>query len=203
VVGIAIFLWVAQYSWKETAAWLPDAHDRYGKDLRAAARHDQKIHVEEGQIVRAGEPLLIVETNQIAADGTDVNASLLNTLEAQKDFLARNITAEEQRASSERDRLAALVHGLESEIAQLLGQIKIQSERSQVAESDVAAATRLRSKGVMTEAELRRRRVQFLEHRQWRSSEPAARRAAESVRRSTLLFAATSNCDGAESPSTS
>ena len=163
----------------------------------------KKIHVEEGQIVRAGEPLLIVETNQIAADGTDVNASLLDTLEAQKDFLARNTTAEEQRASSERDRLAALVQGLESEIAQLLGQIKIQSDRSQVAESDVAAATRLRPKGFMTEAELRRRRVQFLEQRQGGGALNQQIAAAESVRRSMLLFAATSNFDDAESPSSS
>jgi membrane fusion protein len=60
-------------------------------------------------MVREGQPLLTIETNQIAADGVDVNASMLETLVAQKELLARNIIAEGQRAGSERERLTGTV----------------------------------------------------------------------------------------------
>ena len=61
--------------------------------------------MEEGDTVVEGQPLLTIDTDQIAADGSDVNAALLDTLLAQKELLAKNIKAEEQRAGSERERL--------------------------------------------------------------------------------------------------
>ena len=80
----------------------------------------------KGTAVREGQQLLTIETDQIAADGMDVNATQLETLGLQKKLLATNIKAEEQRAGSERDRLTAVARGLQSEIAQLQGQIKLQ-----------------------------------------------------------------------------
>src|SRR5215211_8002394 len=48
-----------------------------------------------------------------------VNASMVETLAAQRELLAKNIAAEEQRGGSERERLTALVRGLDTEIGQL------------------------------------------------------------------------------------
>jgi membrane fusion protein len=126
----------------------------------------REVHVEEGERVREGQQLLTVETDQIAADGLDVNATQLETLGLQKELLARNIKAEEQRAGSERDRLTSLARGLETEISQLRGQIKLQGERLEVAESDVATGDQLKSKGFMTAVEFRRRQVAALEQKQ-------------------------------------
>jgi membrane fusion protein len=122
--------------------------------------------VEEGEQVKEGQPLLAVETNQIAADGIDVNANMLDVLRAQKKLLTKNIVAEEQRAGSERERLTAVVRSLRIELTQLEGQIRIQAERLQVAENELAAGNQLRSKGIMTEPDLRRRQLQVLEQRQ-------------------------------------
>jgi hypothetical protein len=107
-----------------------------------------------------------VETNQIAAGDIDVNASMLDTLVSQKELLKRNITGEEHRASSERDRLTSLISGLQGETTQIEGQIRLQQERLRVAETDMAAADQLRSRAVISEVDYRRRQVQLLEQKQ-------------------------------------
>lgn len=91
---------------------------------------------------------------------------MLNTLTAQKELLAKNIKGEQQRTTSERERLTALVRGLNLEIAQLDGQIKIQTERLRIAENDVVAGDQLRIKGIMADPEFRRRQLQMLEQKQ-------------------------------------
>src|SRR5437764_617067 len=47
----------------------------------------KEVQVQEGQLVHEGEPLLTVETSQVAIDGQDVNATVLATLLSQKDLL--------------------------------------------------------------------------------------------------------------------
>lgn len=124
------------------------------------------VHVREGQLVVEGEPLLTVETSQIAVGGQDVNATVLESLASQEERLNKQIEAEQERGSSERERLAALIRGLESEIAALRSQTKSQSERIEISEQFVAAGTDLHSKGYMANLELRRRQLAVLEQRQ-------------------------------------
>src|SRR5262249_25572778 len=80
--------------------------------------------------------------------------------------LAKNIAGEEHRAGSERERLTSSVRGLRSEIVQLEGQIKIQTERLRVSEAEAAAGDELRSKGIMTQPEFRRRQLEMLQQKQ-------------------------------------
>jgi len=160
------FLCLAQYARKETAVGFLTPTKGTSKIFAPQRGTIKEVHVEEGSAVREGEALLTVETNQIDASGTDVNASMVDTLVAQKQLLAKNIAAEEQRAGSERERLMALIQGLETEIGQLNGQIQLQSERLKLAEADLAAAQQLRSKGFMTEVEYKKRQVAMLEQQQ-------------------------------------
>ncbi|MBH5401625.1 HlyD family efflux transporter periplasmic adaptor subunit [Bradyrhizobium sp. CNPSo 4010] len=124
------------------------------------------IHVREGQLVAEGDPLLTVETSQIAVNGQDVNATMLESLISQQERLNKQIEAEQERGSSERERLAALIRGLESEVAALHSQTKSQSERIAISEQFVAAGTDLRGKGYMADLELKRRQLAVLEQRQ-------------------------------------
>jgi membrane fusion protein len=165
-VAIVVFLFIAQYARKETAVGYLTPTIGTAKIFAPQRGTIKQVHVEEGDVVRAGEPLLTVETDQIAANGADVNASMLETLVAQKGLLANNIKAEEQRAGSERERLSAMIRGLETEIGQLQGQIKLQAERLKAAEADLRAADELKTKGFMSSFEHRRREVQVLEQRQ-------------------------------------
>src|SRR3954453_4194642 len=164
--AITLFLFDAQYSRKETAVGYLTPTTGTAKIFVPQGGTIKAVPLEPGSLVREGQPLLTIETDQIAADGIDVNASMLNTLRSQKALLAENIKGEEQRAGSERERLTTLVRGLETEISQLQGQIQLQTERLKVAESDLNAADQLRSKGYMTAVEFKRRQVQVLEQRQ-------------------------------------
>ena len=96
----------------------------------------------------------------------DVNANQLETLALQKNLIGKNVKAEQERTNSERERLTAAGRGLENEISQVQAQIKLQRERLQVAEGDLATADQLKAKGFMTAVEQRRRQVALLEQRQ-------------------------------------
>jgi membrane fusion protein len=160
------FLFVVQYARKETAVGYLTPTKGTAKVFVPRRGTVKEVHVADGDTVKEGQPLLTIETDQIAADGMDVNASQLESLGLQKELLAKNIKAEEQRAVSERERLTAAARGLETEIAQLRGQIKLQSERLEVTQDDVATGEQLRSKGFMTAVEFRRRQVAALEQKQ-------------------------------------
>jgi len=166
-VGVVVaFLCLGQYARKETAVGFLTPTKGTAKIFAPQRGTIKEVHVEEGSTVQEGEALLTVETNQLDASGTDVNASMVDTLVAQKQLLAKNIAAEEQRAGSERERLTALIQGLEIELGQLNGQIQLQSERLKLAEGDLVAAQQLRSKGFMTEVDFKKRQVATLEQQQ-------------------------------------
>src|SRR5215218_35347 len=166
VVLLVAFLFVAQYARKETAVGYLTPTKGTAKIFVPRPGTVKEVHVDEKEAVREGQQLLTIETDQIAADGMDVNATQLETLALQKNLLATNIKAEEQRAGAERARLMAVARGLETEIAQLQGQIKLQSERLQVAEGDLSTGDQLKAKGYMTAVEFRKRQVEVLEQKQ-------------------------------------
>jgi membrane fusion protein len=164
--AVTIFLFLAQYSRKETVSGYLTPTSGTAKIFAPQRGTVKVVHVDQGSTVQKGQPLLTIETDQITADGIDVNASMLNILQPQKALLAENIRGEVQRTGSERERLTALVSGLEGEISLLQSQIQLQAERVTVAQSDSEAAEKLRSSGYITAVELRRRQAQVLEQRQ-------------------------------------
>ena len=160
------FLFWGEYARKETAVGYLTPTVGTSKIFAGQRGTIKEVHVEEGKIVREGDSLLTIETAQNAENGTDVNATLIRTLTSQRESIGNNIAAEQQRIGSERERLTSLIRGLETEINQLQAQMKMQTERQQVAQADVAAATQLRAKGFMTEVEFRRRQAQLLDQKQ-------------------------------------
>lgn len=164
--ALCVFLFIAEYARKETAAGYLTPTKGTSKIFAPQRGTIREVHVSEGDDVREGQPLLTIDTNQIDANGTDVNASMVDTLAAQKELLSKNITAEQQRSGSERDRLTAGIKGLEAEIGQLEGQVQLQNERLRLAQSEVATAEQLRSKGFMTVVEYKKRQMLALEQKQ-------------------------------------
>jgi membrane fusion protein len=160
------FLFLGQYSRKETVVGYLTPTSGTSKIFVPQQGTIRAIHVNEGQEVREGQTLLTVDTDQIAANGLDVNVTMLDTLRSQKELLTRQIAAEEQRIRSERDRLTAMIDGLEIEISQLEAQLKIQGERIRVEEEFVASAAELRKQGYMADADFKRRQVTLLEQKQ-------------------------------------
>ena len=166
VAAVIGFLFLGHYSRKETVVGYLTPTSGTSKVFVPQLGTIREIHVSEGQQVREGQALLTIDTAQIAANGLDVNAAMLETLRSQKDLLAGQIAAEEQRTKSEGERLTAMIAGLQIEMSQLQAQLKIQTERIQVEQELVASATQLRKEGYMADADFKRRQVTFLEQKQ-------------------------------------
>jgi len=163
---VIIFLFLGQYSRKETVVGYLTPTSGTSKIFVPQRGTIRELQVREGQQVHEGQTLLTIDTDQIAASGLDVNATMLDTLRSQKHLLARQIAAEEEREKSERERLAAMINGFEVEISQLQAQLKIQGERIQVEEEFVASATELKKAGYMADADFKRRQQALLEQKQ-------------------------------------
>ena len=166
VATLVVFAFLASYARKETAIGYLTPTTGTAKIFAPRSGTIRQVHVQEGDAVREGEPLLTIDTDQIASDGVDVNVALLDTLSAQRELLSKTIQAEGQRAGAERERLSSLAKGLGSEISQLHAQLQLQKERMEVANSDLDAGQQLRAKGYLTTIEQRRRQMVALEQQQ-------------------------------------
>ena len=124
-----------------------------------------KVLVTDGQDVEKNQPLLIVDTTQIADTGEDVNAAILSSLTHQRDQLNQQITREEQRMDSERERLTLIIQGLNNGISQLQGQIVLQQSRINIAEALVQSVSVLVQKGAVTDVEYKRRQSDALDQK--------------------------------------
>jgi membrane fusion protein len=164
--ALVAFLFLAQYARKETAIGYLTPTKGTAKVFVPRRGAIREVHVDEGDTVTEGQPLLTIDTDQIASDGSDVNAALLDTLSAQKDLLAKNIESEEQRAGSERERLTLVVRGLESEIGQLQSQIALQEDRLKLLSTELDSAQQLSAKGYMTALDFRKRQLASMEQKQ-------------------------------------
>jgi membrane fusion protein len=166
VALVIAFLFLGQYARKETVAGYLTPTAGTAKIFAAQQGTIKEIYVREGEQVQEGQPLLTVETSQIAANGYDVNATILKTLNSQRDLLTRQIAAEEERTNSERERLSTVIEGLRIEISKIQAQIKTQDERIRVTQELVMSAVGLRAKGYMSDVEFKGRQVAVLEQKQ-------------------------------------
>jgi membrane fusion protein len=163
---ICAFLFVAEYARKETVRGYLTPTAGTAKIFVPHYGIISATHVKEGQSVAQGEPLLTIDTTQITAGGTDLNAAMLEGLRTQREFLLNQIKAQQERTDSERARLKSLIGGTEEEIAQLQAQITAQSERMRLSHQSFEIGGELKSKGYLAEAELNRRLSAALEQQQ-------------------------------------
>jgi membrane fusion protein len=167
--GVALvftFLFLGQYPRTETVVGYLTPLSGTSKVFVPQQGTIKEIYVREGQEVQKDQPLLAVETSQIAANGQDVNTTILATLESQRNLLMSQIAAEQERTKSERARLTALIGGLETELSELEAQIEVQKKRVRVSDDLVSSVTGLRARGNISELEFRQRELGALEQKQ-------------------------------------
>jgi membrane fusion protein len=166
IVLTLCFLSIAQYARKETVIGFLTPTFGTAKIFVPQQGFIKEIEVKEGQEVAEGDPLLTVVTSQITANGEDVNATVLAVLAQQRNAVERQIATEEHRTTSEQDRHASTIKGIEGEIAQLEDQRNIQNERLKLTESFVSTGTKLTASGALAPIELKRREEAALEQKQ-------------------------------------
>jgi membrane fusion protein len=166
VAVVLAFLFLGHYARKETVVGYLTPVAGTSKVFIPQQGTITEIYVKEGQEIEKGQPLFAVETSQIAANGQDVNTTMLDTLESQRNLLTNQIAAEQERTKSEQERLTALIGGLETEISQLQAQIELQNEQIRVSDNLVSSVIGLRAKGYISELEFRQRELAALEQKQ-------------------------------------
>jgi membrane fusion protein len=166
VVLIAVFLLLAPYARKETVPGYLMPTAGIARIYAPQPGIVSAVHVQEGEDIQQGRPLLSITTAQVAADGQDVNLAILDALTRQRDLITQQIPAEETRTRSERERLASLIRGIEDEASHIEGQMATQRERIRLMAELVAAAARLNPRGYVSDLEYRRREEAVLEQRQ-------------------------------------
>jgi len=169
-VSVSIFLFKGQYARKEIASGYLAPVAGTSKVFASQQGTIRAVYVREAQGVEQGQPLLTIDTSQIAGDGADVNSTMLDALATRKALLTQQIAAQQERAASEQDRLTSLIQGAETELSQLQAQIIAQRERTRLSEEAARAGGELRGKGFMAEVEFNKRRSAALEQSQWLSS---------------------------------
>src|SRR6266487_5440133 len=86
VVVVITFLSFGQYARKETVIGYLTPTSGTAKIFAPQQGTIKEIYVSDGDQVQEGQALMTVETDQIAANGYDVNTTMLNTLSSQKDL---------------------------------------------------------------------------------------------------------------------
>ena len=147
VAVVLVFLFLGHYARKETVVGYLTPVAGTSKVFVPQQGTIKEIYVKEGQGIQKGQPLFAVETSQIAANGQDVNTTMLDTLESQRNLLTNQIAAEQERAKSEQERLTALIGGIETEISQLQAQIELQNEQIRVSDILVSSVDRTQGEG--------------------------------------------------------
>jgi membrane fusion protein len=164
--SVIAFLCLMPYSRKETVIGYLTPAAGIAKVFAPKPGVITAVYVRQGQWVDERQNLLKVTSDDLAASGEDVNATLLETLNTHKAELSRQIVAEETRTNSERERFSAVVRNLISEAADLDAQAMTQNERIKLSEKLVSSASQLTSKGYMSDLEFTRRKEAALEQRQ-------------------------------------
>ena len=100
--AVVCFLIIAQYARKETAIGYLTPTRGTAKVFAPQRGAIKQLYVEEGDTVAEGQPLLAVETDQIASDGSDVNASMLDTLRSQKELCKRTFSLRSSAVAQKR-----------------------------------------------------------------------------------------------------
>ena len=160
-----LLLVIGQYSRKATVSGYLTPTSGTAKIFALQRGTITKVLVTDGQDVEKNQPLLTVDTTQITDTGEDVNAAILSSLTHQRDQLNQQITREERRMDSERERLALIIQGLNNGISQLQGQIVLQQSRINIAEALVQSVSILVQKGAVTDVEYKRRQSDALDQK--------------------------------------
>lgn len=164
--AVITFLFFAQYARKESALGYLAPMSGSARVYAPAAGVISVVHVHQGDLVTAGQPLLTVLTSQIAGSNQDINEALLTTLQQQKAALTRRIADEVHRSDTERQRLTAQVQEHETVLTELQAEMQTQQERVMLNEKSVEAGLALRPRGLVSDVDQRHREDVLLEQRQ-------------------------------------
>jgi membrane fusion protein len=189
VLAMSLFIATHNYARKEHAAGFLMATEGIARITPPRDGTITAVHVNEGQYIEHGAPLLSVTGAETSDRGENIDEAKLGRLREQRDRLGDQIHFEAQKSDAEKQRLEAQIQGAEAEITALAQQQTIQTDRIEIAHRQLAGAIELAEKGYLSKVEMRRRQDAHLAEKQSASSlakELASKQAALSQQRNAL-----------------
>jgi membrane fusion protein len=157
VVAICVFLATQTYARKAAA-------NGYLAPLHGVVRVSPPragiivaVSVSDGDVVRAGDPLLRVEAGRMSVGGTDIDENVRRALIRQRDLELGQVALEEATAQSETQRLRERIERLGEECQALREQLSTQHGRVGLADEQAKLSRELAVKGYIAGVEQRRR----------------------------------------------
>lgn len=140
-----------------------------------------RVAVHDGDIVRAGDPLVTVQVEQMTAGGTGSASASLAAIDAQRELAQQRLALEPARAAAERTRLNATIIGAVQTQTELAEQLMLQNSVIVSTKQSFDQIKPVVDKGFMTRAEYERRRQAWLQAEQGRRALMQQRDAAAST----------------------
>ncbi|MEO7178440.1 MAG: hypothetical protein ABIW83_06325, partial [Allosphingosinicella sp.] len=155
----AMSLWVAlgTYTRTEVARGILVTDDESAKVVAIRPGVVTGLGVREGQLVRAGQTIATVRVEQGGETGGSAVAEGLGALEAQRELTRDEMRLAGERATGERERVAATLAGLTQQRSDLAGQIALQEEAVASAKDLFERIQSVVEKGFVSRIEVERR----------------------------------------------
>ncbi|MDQ8756913.1 HlyD family efflux transporter periplasmic adaptor subunit [Sphingosinicella sp. LHD-64] len=167
-IVIAIGLWLAlgTYTRTETARGILATKAASAKIIAIRPGQVTELLVSEGDVVRVGQRLATIRTEQTDEAGDSAIGESLTAIESQRLLAEQQVRLAGRRADSDRARLAATLAGLVQQRANLAGQIALQEEAVASARDLFERVSGLLESGFISRIEVERRRQGYILARQ-------------------------------------
>lgn len=120
------------------------------------------VKVQEGQYVHRGDPLVVVNVEQVSETGSGVGAGVIDTLQRQRRSLTDQIALEQRRLIADTARLDAELRALQGDLDSLDAQRKLQAQHTAIVRDQLSVGDQLAKKGVTTQNDLKTRQDNLL-----------------------------------------
>ena len=195
IVTVAVFLSAGSYAQVVTTIGVISPDKGLSAALPARPGVVRQVMVTEGQAVRRGQPLALIESDQFLESGKSVADQSKSTSLEERASIARQIERVRLAAAAEGRRFQAQAQGLRAEIASLEQQIRIQQTLIASASDDLVRYTEGAAKGFISRRDLDARRDALLVRQQnlqqlqqlHAAKHSALQESAQSVSQATAL----------------
>jgi membrane fusion protein len=126
----------------------------------------QALSVKDGDIVRAGQQLAIIESEQPSVSGSLYSAQSIAALSAQERLAVQQIGLSAQRGASNRDKLSASIDGSRRQRADVATQLGLQSQIVRSTQQTFEQLSEIVGKGFVSKFEYERRRQVYISAQQ-------------------------------------
>lgn len=165
VLTACVFLAWGSYARKETVAGYLVPDKGLVKLYTPFAGRVAERRVAEGQAVRAGEVLFIVDAGRSSVRAADVEAEILEEMQAQRRMLEERIAAQRRRGAVEVESLRRQASGLRAELSSAREEFALQRQRAVSLKDELQRARKLQAAGHLAEIQLQKLERELLAQR--------------------------------------